>query len=693
MRGGPILKKIIYSSAFLACFPALITIFFLPSLGSKYTLLIEQEGKHSGQYLYTDLNSDSISEIIYTGKGIPYYFISIRDNELHFFDQWNLKDSTDLKISEVFFGNYDNDRFEEIYIFTHKGDSLFLNMNEMLGPAGTRLDRVFITKIGYLQGEVTSVLKPGGFFDNNDDGLEEVYFGITTGFGADPRRLYAFDLVNKKLISSQFTGIICMDPRMSDIDDDKRPEIFGFMSACGNFGSKVPFSDSSTWFMVFNDNLKFEFPPEEFRGYVNGLETKTFDTGKTKGYILGHSRQGTDTTVLASRILIYSPQGKLIRQRLVSDFSRTGTYNLFVNRYNSVDRIYILEDDFLELNDKLEVIQRIKLPFSSKLIPYQVDVNGDGEDEFLLYSINEEKLAVYGPNLKKLAELSFTFPDVNLRFSHSLNKGHLHKLYMTSGENGYFFNLKRNKYYYLGFLAYPGIYTLFLLFIIVIKKINTRQVIQKESLKRRLVTLQLQGIKSQLDPHFTFNTLNSVASLIYFEDRQAAYDYMIKFTQLLRSMLNDAERVYRSLGEELDFVTTYLDLEKQRYGEKFIYKIEIGEGVSQREQVPKLVLHTFAENSIKHGIVPGSDAGLLNIIIIREADYLKLTIEDNGIGRARAAGRSTSTGRGLKITREFYDILNEANKKPIKHLITDLHSASGDATGTRVDVWVPVEEI
>jgi LytS/YehU family sensor histidine kinase len=264
---------------------------------------------------------------------------------------------------------------------------------------------------------------------------------------------------------------------------------------------------------------------------------------------------------------------------------------------------------------------------------------------------------------------------------------------MTSGENGYFFNLKRNKYYYLGFLAYPGIYTLFLLFIIVIKKINTRQVIQKESLKRRLVTLQLQGIKSQLDPHFTFNTLNSVASLIYFEDRQAAYDYMIKFTQLLRSMLNDAERVYRSLGEELDFVTTYLDLEKQRYGEKFIYKIEIGEGVSQREQVPKLVLHTFAENSIKHGIVPGSDAGLLNIIIIREADYLKLTIEDNGIGRARAAGRSTSTGRGLKITREFYDILNEANKKPIKHLITDLHSASGDATGTRVDVWVPVEEI
>jgi sensor histidine kinase YesM len=229
------------------------------------------------------------------------------------------------------------------------------------------------------------------------------------------------------------------------------------------------------------------------------------------------------------------------------------------------------------------------------------------------------------------------------------------------------------------------------MFILLIRRINTFQVVEKESQKRRLVTLQLQGIKAQLDPHFTFNTLNSVASLIYLEDREAAYDYMIKFTELLRGMLNDAERIYRSLAEELQFLTTYLDLEKLRFGEKFNYLIEIGEGVSQKEQVPKLVLQTFAENAIKHGIMPKLEGGMLKIRADRENDYLKLTVEDNGIGREAAAGHSYSTGKGLKITNEFYEILNQINKKPIKHLITDLYDETGSPSGTRVEVWVPVQ--
>jgi sensor histidine kinase YesM len=217
------------------------------------------------------------------------------------------------------------------------------------------------------------------------------------------------------------------------------------------------------------------------------------------------------------------------------------------------------------------------------------------------------------------------------------------------------------------------------------------QVVQKESLNRRLVTLQLQGIKSQLDPHFTFNTLNSIASLIYLEDRHLAYDYMNKFTQLLRGLINDANRIYRSLGEELEFVITYLDLEKLRFGDKFNYEIIIGEGVSQREQVPKLVLHTFAENSIKHGIMSKTEGGLLKIRAEKDKDYLILSVEDNGIGRAKAEGQSASTGKGLKLTGEFYDILNQINKRPIKHFIIDLHSENGDSLGTRVEVWVPMD--
>jgi LytS/YehU family sensor histidine kinase len=252
--------------------------------------------------------------------------------------------------------------------------------------------------------------------------------------------------------------------------------------------------------------------------------------------------------------------------------------------------------------------------------------------------------------------------------------------------------LEKNNDYYLGLLVYPGIYLLMVLIIEILNKINTYKVVQSENLKRRLITLQLQGIKTQLDPHFTFNALNSVASLVYLEDREAAYDYLIKFTELLRGMLNDAEKIYRSLAEELHFLTTYLELEKLRFGEKFNYMIEIGEGVTRKEQVPKMVLQSFAENAIKHGIMPRAGGGLLKIKVEMDDYYLKLTIEDNGIGRAASAGKSLSTGKGLKITGEFYDILNQINKRPIKHLITDLHNEMDKPTGTRVEVWVPVEK-
>src|SRR5665647_1139352 len=190
MNTGSVFRKIIYSSGFLAIFPAIIVMFFLSPMSSKYTLSVEPSEYYKEQYLYTDLNSDGISESVYSGKGIPYYYIGARDQNLRFYDQWNLKDSLNTDISGIFFGNYDHDLFQEIYVFTHQGDSLFLNVNELLDPSGTRMDRIFITKIGYLKGEVTSVLRPAGFFDQNGDGMDELYFGITTGFAADPRRLY-----------------------------------------------------------------------------------------------------------------------------------------------------------------------------------------------------------------------------------------------------------------------------------------------------------------------------------------------------------------------------------------------------------------------------------------------------------------------------------------------------------------------
>jgi signal transduction histidine kinase len=693
MKGGSVFKKIIYSSVFLAAVPAILIMFFLPPLGTKFRLQVEPVDKNSSINVYADLNSDTISEVIRSGKGVPYFNILILDNNMRVYDQWNLQDSMDLDMSDFFFGNYDHDRYKEIYVFTYKDDSLFLNINEFFDPSGTKLDRIYLTKIRVVNKKVTSMIWPAGFFDTNGDGKDELFFSIQTGFGVEPRRLYSFDIAHRELKTSQLTGVICQFPRMVDSDGDGRPEIFGLMGASGNSKTWFPFSDWSTWLMVFNDSLKLKFPPVEFPGLTNILEINSYTKDGFKGYVVSHNTGSADTNVIKPRIMFYSLDGKKIRERLFSDLGLNTYTRMVVLKNRNTDRIYLLGKEFLELNDQLGVINKAKSPFNSSFDnSYIEDINFDGEDELLVYSLSEEKLVIFNADLKKIAETKLRGAERMFRFSHYSSKEHEKKIFLNAGGGyGYFLKLKRNNYYYLGYLAYPGIYLLFLLFIILIKRIDTMQVVQKESLNRRLVTLQLQGIKSQLDPHFTFNTLNSIASLIYLEDRHLAYDYMNKFTQLLRGLINDANRIYRSLGEELEFVITYLDLEKLRFGDKFNYEIIIGEGVSQREQVPKLVLHTFAENSIKHGIMSKTEGGLLKIRAEKDKDYLILSVEDNGIGRAKAEGQSASTGKGLKLTGEFYNILNQINKRPIKHFIIDLHSENGDSLGTRVEVWVPMD--
>jgi two-component sensor histidine kinase len=665
----------------------------LHPVGSKYKMEIESAGKKAGTTIYADLNSDSISEMIIASKGIsPYYFITVRNIDSRIFDQWNLLDSVNPFLSGIFFGDFDHDRYKEIYIFTYKGDSLFLNVNEILQHSGTRMDRVFITKVGYSNGQIAAAAMPAGFYDENGDGKDELYFSISSAFTLGPRRIYYFDLVNRELKSSRSFGSIILNPAIADVDNDNVQEIFGMMSASGNYRTTVEYSDSSNWLMVFDDKLNFKFPPVEFKGFANGLYTYPYKNNKFHGYALSYLTNGMDTTVMKAGVLIYSNTGKFVKYRRYDSFVNSANPLLCIVKNEPSDRIFVLSDRFFELNDSLQVIATIDSPFSSPISIYQADVNGDSENEFLIYSEEEKKLAIFSSSMNEMTEHAFEPPDGTWKLYPYLSKNHEYKLFLGSGDEGYFLQLKSNKSYLLAYLIYPGIYFAIFFFIIVIKRISAHQIRTKESLNNRLITLQLQGIKAQLDPHFTFNTLNSVASLIYLEDRQAAYDYMRKFTQLLRSMLNDAERIYRTLGEELDFLTNYLELEKMRFGNKFDYQINIGEGISRKEQVPKLVLQTFAENAVKHGIMPSESGGLIKIIIEREKDYLKLTIEDNGVGREYSAGQSNSTGKGLKLTSEFYEILNSINKRAVRYIITDLYDSKQQPCGTRVEVWVPADD-
>ncbi len=129
---------------------------------------------------------------------------------------------------------------------------------------------------------------------------------------------------------------------------------------------------------------------------------------KFRGYVLFHLSNGANSELHNSSLMIYSREGKLVRYRLFDRSRLIHNDKMFVIRSSSGDKIYLISDKFVELNDRLDVIRSTKLPFETRIVTCQADVDGDGTDEFLIYSARDKKMAIYNSELQKLSEFAFS---------------------------------------------------------------------------------------------------------------------------------------------------------------------------------------------------------------------------------------------------------------------------------------------
>ena len=208
--------------------------------------------------------------------------------------------------------------------------------------------------------------------------------------------------------------------------------------------------------------------------------------------------------------------------------------------------------------------------------------------------------------------------------------------------------------------------------------------------EKRLAELRLEAVRSQSNPHFMFNLLNSMALSVLKGERQQAYDLLITYSRLIRKVFHKNEVPYANLEEEISFTADYLNLQRLRYKDAFDYEIIVDENTGYSTLLPRLFLQTLAENALKHGILPGKGKGRIIIKVKRENSAVIVEVEDNGIGREKASeARNESTGKGLHIARQLFDILNEYNQEKLQFYIEDLNSDNGTALGTRVKVIIP----
>ena len=225
---------------------------------------------------------------------------------------------------------------------------------------------------------------------------------------------------------------------------------------------------------------------------------------------------------------------------------------------------------------------------------------------------------------------------------------------------------------------------------IVYQRHRMRRQMEQLETEKTLNDLRIRSIRLKAIPHFNSNVLSAIEYFVMTKPKEEANRLLNIYSKFTGLTLREVDKASRSLKDEIEYVTLYLKLEKLRFGNKFDYRIEIEQEVDQRIQLPNMMLHTYAENAVKHGFSNIREGGLLTITVRHSGAYAEVNIEDNGIGRTAAAKRNTpGSKQGLEILSRQIEIYNGVNEKKIRQTITDLFHEDGSPAGTCFTVEVP----
>ena len=221
---------------------------------------------------------------------------------------------------------------------------------------------------------------------------------------------------------------------------------------------------------------------------------------------------------------------------------------------------------------------------------------------------------------------------------------------------------------------------------------------KREEFKQKILQTEMKALRAQMDPHFLFNTMNSINAFILKNDKMKASRFLTDFSHLIRKILDFSKEETISLEKEEEILRGYLEMEAMRFDNNFDYDITIDDALDPWDtQVPTMILQPFIENSILHGIRHKTEGrGNIHIQFVPDGiDFFKCILEDNGIGRQKAAEinknvrQKSYISKGMSITNDRIDILNHQREKKTELLVEDLYTPENQACGTRVTIRIP----
>ncbi|HRX93151.1 MAG TPA: histidine kinase, partial [Chitinophagaceae bacterium] len=228
-------------------------------------------------------------------------------------------------------------------------------------------------------------------------------------------------------------------------------------------------------------------------------------------------------------------------------------------------------------------------------------------------------------------------------------------------------------------------------------KFRINQVRKKEKLKtqyeKKLANVEMTALLAQMNPHFLFNSLNSIDSYIIRNESNKASEYLNNFARLMRLILQNSRSNYTSLKDEVELLDLYLQMESLRFKDKFQYEINVSDDIDvNTEVIPPMLIQPYVENAIWHGLMHKKEGsvGKVKINISQKNNQLVCAVEDNGIGREKAEQIKASKpgnhkpSMGMQITKDRIDLINQLYNTNTSVEIVDMKDEAGNPTGTKV---------
>ena len=490
------------------------------------------------------------------------------------------------------------------------------------------------------------------------------------------------DKKNRLWLGTDGNGIIVLDKNYQFIKN------FNANNSLKNnvIYSILPQNDTSFWIssnagvanIIWNEKTLNSTENIKVRNFdeINGLQSNEFNTG---AYCL--LKNGDIAFGGMNGFNIFNPK-EIVNIPVLPEVY-ISELKVFENNFNNQKSISYLDQAFLKSFENTISIEFNTLGFSlPEKTKYQYQLIGNDKD----WIISGTRNYVSYTNLKS--------GDYEFRVKASNYDGEWNEKYTTLR-----IHIATPFYKTWWFILCSVIVIFTTIYFIYSYKIKENK--EKEALRilynKELAQLELKALRAQINPHFLFNSLNSINNFILKNDTKKASRYLVKFSQLVRSILNHSSTSLISLEEELQTIELYMLIEGMRFNDQFSYKININSSINTSSiSIPSLLLQPYVENAIWHGLLHKEGEKKITISIEKINEHsISIEINDNGIGRKRVQEINNLSQKGksfgMQIGEDRLKLIKQSTGQMAQVEVVDSYDEHNIGNGTTIKIIIPAK--